>query len=355
MQRFRARLRRETSAHRTTGPGCSWSRGDYPTPPASTYGSSQNGSNSDRPSAGTPSLETWARTWPTPLAADAQQRGTPPPAPGRGRQLTAEAANWPTPLASDAERSGVVGEATAARNSRPLREAVASWPTPLASDSTKGSKGSAASEGGPNLPSVALNWPTPCAIDGAGASRGARTPGDGGGSLPHAVENWPTPTASDSRDSRRHGYTDQGHPGTTLLDAVLSHLGLTTGPGGSNGSAPAVLNPRFVESLMGFPPGWVNNLRAQLLLPLASLPTTQSSSAYGEHEAVVLCDAGERPDVVRIDDGEPRDVGEVLAEGDAEDNRQARLAALGNAVMPQCAEVVGHVIAELLGWSEPEP
>jgi hypothetical protein len=57
------------------GPGSSWSRGMYPTPTASRYGSSQNGINGkggekERPSAGTPSLDTWARWWPTPCARD---------------------------------------------------------------------------------------------------------------------------------------------------------------------------------------------------------------------------------------------------------------------------------------------
>jgi hypothetical protein len=47
-----------------------------PIPTASQYGSSQNGSNSNRPSAGTPSLQTrlnlWGTLWPTPTVADSR-------------------------------------------------------------------------------------------------------------------------------------------------------------------------------------------------------------------------------------------------------------------------------------------
>jgi hypothetical protein len=70
---------------------------------------------------------------------------------------------------------------------------------------------------------------------------------------------WPTPTKTDSSLSRRHGYTFDGHGGTTLTDAVLSHLGLKTDrKRGERSEAPAGPNPRFVEALMGFPLDWTD-------------------------------------------------------------------------------------------------
>lgn len=53
----------------------------WPTPAATPYGSSQNGINgvggkNERPSAGTPSLETMARNWPTPRANEAGKVGS---------------------------------------------------------------------------------------------------------------------------------------------------------------------------------------------------------------------------------------------------------------------------------------
>lgn len=61
-----------------------------------------------------------------------------------------------------------------------------------------------------------------------------------------------TATATDAGGSRRLGYPGQG-TNTTLTDATLGHHGEATGPGGPSG---LVLNPAFVEALMGFPAGW---------------------------------------------------------------------------------------------------
>ena len=197
MSRFRSLCRRVMSGRRTFAKGSSWSHGEYPTLSAAEYGSSQNGSNSDRPSAGTPSLHTWAKEqWPTVTASDGSMKGHSG-VPGRNAQgspsLTATASLWPTVCASD-WKSGEASEETRERNSRPLREAVATWPTV---------------------------------------------------------------TASDAADSRRHGYTLTGHPGTTLLDAVLSRQDPSTPQDGPRGAAPAVLSHQFCIALMGFPEYWL--------------------------------------------------------------------------------------------------
>lgn len=200
ISRFRSLCRRVMSGRRTSGRGSSWSHGEYPTLSAAEYESSQNGSNSDRPSAGTPSLHTWARdTWATPCALNAggSDRGARSQTKG-GRDLNADIQNWPTVCASD-WKSGEASEETRERNSRPLREAVVTWPTV---------------------------------------------------------------TASDAADSRRHGYTITGHPGTTLLDAALSRQDPSTPKDGPRGRSRAVLSPAFCESLLGFPSGWTLGLGA---------------------------------------------------------------------------------------------
>lgn len=71
-------FQRQESEPRTAVAGFSFSRGEYPTPSATPYGSSQNEGQvpHDRPSRGTPSLETWARQWPTPTATDARAAGS---------------------------------------------------------------------------------------------------------------------------------------------------------------------------------------------------------------------------------------------------------------------------------------
>ena len=81
-------FRRQPSAPLTAVIGSSWSRGEYPTPSATAYGTSQNEGKvaHKRPTAGTPSLDTWARTWPTPTAklGDAR-RGFPTTETGASR------------------------------------------------------------------------------------------------------------------------------------------------------------------------------------------------------------------------------------------------------------------------------
>jgi DNA (cytosine-5)-methyltransferase 1 len=61
--------------------------------------------------------------------------------------------------------------------------------------------------------------------------------------------------------------------------------------------------------------------------------TSRESSA----EPTFSCWASPQPNMVRVADGLPRRL----------DKSSARIAALGNAVVPQCAEVVGHIIREL--------
>lgn len=71
---------RAPSAPLTAVTGSSWSRGEYPTPSATSYGTSQNEGQvaHHRPNtAGTPSLETWARRlWPTPTSGDRKRSGS---------------------------------------------------------------------------------------------------------------------------------------------------------------------------------------------------------------------------------------------------------------------------------------
>jgi hypothetical protein len=76
----------------------SWQRNQYPTPTAASYGTSQNGKDHERPSNGTPSLDTWASNWATPTASEhtgAQKKTS------NGPSLRAQAATWPTPAARD--------------------------------------------------------------------------------------------------------------------------------------------------------------------------------------------------------------------------------------------------------------
>lgn len=255
----------------------------WPTPTASEYGSSQNGINGvggehERPSAGTPSLWTLARNWPTPTARlGDEKRGTPSQelarrrfASGR-RNLDDAAALWPTPLAADAGKGGnkyVGGNLTLLGAARLKTE----WPTPQARDAKGRSSENHPDRGGPNLPNlVSEMWPTPTAHDALTpktpeqvAAMRARAPKRKGGGSP-GVSNlnetvaalWPTPTAMDANSSggRNKSAAKPGsktHAGTSLYrrrDHTDSHRARARSPDGM------VLNPRFVEAMMGFPDG----------------------------------------------------------------------------------------------------
>lgn len=93
--------------------GSPWDRNSYPTPTASPYGTGQNEGEvpHDRPTKGTPSLETGMRSWPTPSARDHKDTTplTPRSTKTRGAfaerkdQLPRVAQGWPTPRAEDSE------------------------------------------------------------------------------------------------------------------------------------------------------------------------------------------------------------------------------------------------------------
>ena len=231
---------RQTSARPTSEPDSS----SWPTPTASEYGSSQNGINGvggefERPSAGTPSPFTLARHWPTPTARD-----------------------W---RSGESNMHGT--------NARPLNEVVVklAWPTPRATDGEKGGPNQRGRKGDLMLPSAAVQsmklWPTPKAHDAlsprtadqikAMKARAPKRTNGGPPGLSNLNETvpllWPTPTAADANSSGAAGSTESGrHSGTTLTDATARTASPRARPGSPDGM---VLNPRFVEAMMGFPDG----------------------------------------------------------------------------------------------------
>ncbi len=76
---------------------------------------------------------------------------------------------------------------------------------------------------------------------------------------------WPTPTVGDSASAGgRNAPGSNAHPGTSLTDAIRAHAlpgpqdGTTPPDGETTSSVIRVLNPRFVEALMGLPDGWTD-------------------------------------------------------------------------------------------------
>lgn len=174
------------SAPRTSAKGSGSSPGtphvcEYPTPSASAYGSSGNGTGNNIASRGRMSLETMARNnaWPSATVGDARSSG---------RHTTTTGVMHPGTSLTDAVRM----------------------------------------------------WPTPCRRDGKGSRPEAHASQHGGLQLPDAVERFPTPPGSASS-------IPPPTPSTPPAAPAKSGPGRLGKP---------VLNPDWVERLMGIPVGW---------------------------------------------------------------------------------------------------
>lgn len=106
---------------------------------------------------------------------------------------------------------------------------------------------------------VVAFWPTPRASDGTKGS-GESDKRQGGPSLVTKAKCWPTPAARDWRDGRSNQHGKNARPLNEV--AVMSRRGprdqKTSKDGASTSPSGPVLNPRFVEALMGWPIGWTN-------------------------------------------------------------------------------------------------
>lgn len=244
----------------------------YPTPAATPYGSQQNGACATKPSAGTPSLETWGGAWSTPASLDHKGPG---PLGNRATygDLPTQAQSWPTPTATDSRASGAAEYDTASgrHSGTTLTDAQRAWATPVCS------RGRWTSQGELKLAGQAtMNWPTPTAAD-----MESRGPHGNGQPTLSSASRWPTPTAGDGQGAT--GYMSGTNRDTWRPTLSSAAVGRTPSPGrpvrttlpGSTSSpsvptsrpgcllrgslkrrAPAaVLNPAFVEWLMGLPAG----------------------------------------------------------------------------------------------------
>lgn len=179
------------------------------------------------------------------------------------------------------------------------------WPTPFACRATQ------ANSDKPNptptlhgiigrdhwtMPAVGEPWRTPLASDGKGGHslEHPHLSGDGFPNLqlreqcatwamPTIGEPWPTPTKTDGKDAARHTTTTGiMHPGTMMLDAVRQFSlpdptippdAAAPSPASTDAATPRstdaglkpgtrgspeiqVVNPVFVERIMGAPEGW---------------------------------------------------------------------------------------------------
>ena len=91
-------------------------------------------------------------------------------------------------------------------------------------------------------------------------------------SLTVQAKMWPTPRASEGFRGTDPPHGTGGPSLRQVATGIASHHDPTTSTGGLNGK---VLNPRFVEALMGLPNGW--------LTPSTSVATDSSPNAPELH------------------------------------------------------------------------
>jgi len=178
--------------------GSTWDRGEYPTPTAEQYGSSQNGAASGhvRPTNGTPSLSTWAReSWTTPKASDAERGDCPSERARNTPSLVSQAPAWATPTARDWRSGKASGAAAYSTDSgqhsgTTLTDAAVRqpmWATPRSSDGEKGGPNAQDGSGSPHLSNMAVNMSGPPAPETP--KRGRPTSSDTLGELPLWAES----------------------------------------------------------------------------------------------------------------------------------------------------------------------
>lgn len=179
-----------------------------------------------------------AQSWKTPAVVDSRGHEYTRDKGKKGAErlsLPGQATAWPTATTADADQTRQY-----ARGNPSLGLMASSWPTVTTSDGENG-PGNHGREGGLNLRTAAAAWPTPRASPNENRNT-KPTPSHGlthGQTLAGVAMEWPTPAPA---------------PASTPSPSPPDP---TTPLGGSTTSSPSrVLNPLFVEALMGWPIGW---------------------------------------------------------------------------------------------------
>ena len=113
---------------------------------------------------------------------------------------------------------------------------------------------------GPAASPTASSWPTATAQDASGSRNltANRTPGHKaklGVTLTDAIRLWSTPLVTDAKDLAENRTSLQLLGSARILAGSLPGPTIST-DGETYSPSDRILNPRFVEALMGWPAGW---------------------------------------------------------------------------------------------------
>ena len=217
------------------------------------------------------------------------------------------------------------------------------WPTPTLSGNHN--RAGSGPKSGDGLATAVRLWPTPTRDS---AHERTVKYAQGGTPLTMAVRLWPTPRASEYKGTGPIGSKSHDHRlKRGYLDSTVQDTEGRTG----------WLSPEWVELLMGFPLGYT----------LTEGPPIQSE--YGWDGGIPRLENGEW--IIRSLEDSPRPwpdtggpaVAAIVDPASWQDgtweegiprlttvktNRRKRIKALGNAVVPQCAKVIGQLLADRL-------
>lgn len=184
-------------------------------------------------------------SWSTPTVAGTAAMRTTKYNQG-GTPITAQvlAESWPTPNTVDSKGGKHHGKGQV----QLCHIASQSWPTPRATDGPKGGPNQRGSKGDLMLPAAVQDWATPTAATATGGQKSRGGSRKGELLLAGQAARWGTPTARDWKSGR-------GRDGQ-----LTDHLQRTRGPlaeepSNTPGKSPGLLNPAWVEQLMGWIPG----------------------------------------------------------------------------------------------------
>ena len=246
----------------------------------------------DNPTRAGLTLAIASKMFPTPSASDGERGGeiTDQMTGTSLAQFVNTPEKWSTPAAGDATRGTDLVRRDTGKPASALSTEARTWPTPATRD-YKGpnsaehlevSSGALHLDQLPNF--VAHRWSTPRVVQG-GYTRDKGKVGQERLTLEGEATTWSTPAVADVQGGRK---ARSGSRSTELLlngqsDSLSSRLDPTISTDGSPTSkAPRVLNPVFVEGIMGWPEGWTTMGR------FWTGPLTTESIVFGCSETVLF-------------------------------------------------------------------
>lgn len=208
----------------------------------------------------------WARhtnasaysSWPTPMMGDSEQAGSEGRKGKKQEMLWRTASMWPTPDASVG--TGYNQSWSPNASVRPhLGALVKEWPTPNVSQAVQGQNNPDGKRGQTLIGAArGQQWQTPRSQE-AGQYQFDPKMGVNKLTLDGQAQLWATPEATSGSNGGPNSVDSAGRPKLAAQAAIFGlHVQRMLTDGSGTSDSGRVLNPLFVEALMGWPRGWTD-------------------------------------------------------------------------------------------------